>query len=281
MKVRDIPVQKITEVVRRLCIEANTLLSDDVLAAIENSLSVEESPVGRDVLRQLILNAEIARTEGIPLCQDTGMVVIFLEIGQDVHFTNGDLEDSVNEGVRQGYRDGFLRSSTLDPLTRKNLGDNTPAVIHTDIIPGDKIKVSLMVKGFGSENMSRVALFPPSSGIYGIKRFVVDRVNEAGPNSCPPVVVGVGIGGTMEKAAVLSKKSLLRPVGKRHTDPLIAKLESEILEEINRLGIGPQGLGGMVTAFDVHIETYPTHIASIPVAVNMQCHSGRHREFII
>jgi fumarate hydratase subunit alpha len=281
MDVREIPVAKVTEVVRRLCIEANTVLGDDVVAALERSLVVEESPVGQDIFRQLIRNAEIARTEGIPLCQDTGMVVVFLEIGQDVHLTQGDLETAVNEGVRQGYRDGHLRASTLDPLTRKNFGDNTPAVIHTSIFPGDRIKVALAAKGFGSENMSQVALFPPSHGIEGIKRFVVGRVDAAGANPCPPVVVGVGIGGTMEKAAILSKKSLLRPIGQRHPNAEIARLETEILEDINNLGIGPQGLGGRVTAFDVHIETYPTHIGSIPVAVNLQCHSGRHKECVI
>jgi len=281
MRVRAIPAEKITAVVRRLCIEANTVLGDDVVAALETSLAIEESPAGQDVFRQLIRNAEIARTESIPLCQDTGMVVVFLEIGQDVHLTRGDLETAVNEGVRQGYRDGRLRASTLDPLTRENFGDNTPAVIHTSIVAGDRIKVALAPKGFGSENMSRVALFPPAHGIEGIKKFVVERVDAAGPNPCPPLVVGIGIGGTMEKAAILSKKSLFRPIGLRHPNPKVARLELEILEDINKLGIGPQGLGGRVTAFDVHIETYPTHIGSIPVAVNLQCHCARHKECVI
>jgi fumarate hydratase subunit alpha len=281
MDVREISVGKITAAVRRLCIEANTILGDDAVAALESSLAVEESPVGRDIFRQLLRNAEIARTEGIPLCQDTGLVVVFLEIGQDVHLTGGDLEAAVNEGVRRGYRDGYLRASTLDPLTRKNFGDNTPAVIHTRLVPGDHIRVSLAPKGFGSENMSQVVLFPPSHGIAGIKKFVVGRVDAAGPNPCPPVVVGVGIGGTMEKAALLSKQSLLRDIGRRHPDPAVARLELELLEEINNLGIGPQGLGGRVTALDVHIETYPTHIASIPVAVNLQCHCARHKETVI
>jgi fumarate hydratase subunit alpha len=261
--------------------EANTLLGEDVVAALETSLTLEESPVGRDVLRQLIRNAEIARAESIPLCQDTGMAVVFLDIGQDVHVTGGDLESAVHEGVRRGYRDGYLRASTLDPLTRKNYGDNTPAVIHTRIVAGNRLKVALAPKGFGSENMSRVALFPPAHGIEGIKKFVVERVDAAGPNPCPPLVVGVGIGGTMEKAALLSKKSLFRPIGRRHPNPEVAQLELQILEEINRLGIGPQGLGGRVTAFDVHIETYPTHIGSIPVAVNLQCHCARHKESVI
>ena len=281
MNVRDIPVDKISDAVRRLCIEANTVLGDDAVAALKASLAVEESPVGQDIFRQLLRNAEIARTEGIPLCQDTGVVVVFLEIGQDVHLTGGDLEAAVNEGVRQGYRDGCLRASTLDPLTRKNFGDNTPAVIHTRLVPGDRIKVALAPKGFGSENMSRVALFPPSQGIEGVKKFVVERVDAAGPNPCPPLVIGVGIGGTMEKAALLSKQSLLRDIGRRHPDPAVARLELELLEDINNLGIGPQGLGGRVTALDVHIETYPTHIASIPVAVNLQCHCARHKEAVI
>ncbi len=281
MELRAISVAKITDVVRRLCIEANTILGDDAVAALEASLEIEESPVGQDIFRQLLRNAEIARTEGIPLCQDTGVVVVFLEIGQDVHLTGGDLETAVNEGVRRGYREGCLRASTLDPLTRKNFGDNTPAVIHTRLVPGDRIKVALAPKGFGSENMSRVALFPPSQGIEGVKKFVVERVDAAGPNPCPPLVVGVGIGGTMEKAALLSKQSLLRDIGRRHPDPAVARLELELLEDINNLGIGPQGLGGRVTALDVHIETYPTHIASIPVAVNLQCHCARHKEAVI
>jgi fumarate hydratase subunit alpha len=281
MELRAIPVVKITDVVRRLCIEANTILGDDAVAALEASLEIEESPVGQDIFRQLLRNAEIARTEGIPLCQDTGVVVVFLEIGQDVHLAGGDFETAINEGVRRGYREGCLRASTLDPLTRKNFGDNTPAVIHTRLVPGDRIKVALAPKGFGSENMSRVALFPPSHGIEGIKQFVVERVDAAGPNPCPPLVVGVGIGGTMEKAALLSKQSLLRDIGRRHPDPAVARLELELLEDINNLGIGPQGLGGRVTALDVHIETYPTHIASIPVAVNLQCHCARHKEAVI
>lgn len=275
------PVAKITDVVRRLCIEANTILGDDAVAALEASLAAEESPVGRDIFRQLLRNAEIARAEGIPLCQDTGVVVVFLEIGQDVHLTGGDLEAAVNEGVRRGYRDGCLRASTLDPLSRKNFGDNTPAVIHTRMVPGDRVKIALAPKGFGSENMSQVALFPPSHGIEGIKKFVVGRVDAAGPNPCPPVVVGVGIGGTMEKAALLSKQSLLRDIGRRHPDPAVARLELDLLEDINNLGIGPQGLGGRITALDVHVETYPTHIASIPVAVNLQCHCARHKEAVI
>jgi fumarate hydratase subunit alpha len=279
--VREISVATITEAVRRLCIEANTILGGDAVAALEAALAIEESPAGQDILRQLLRNAEIARTEGIPLCQDTGMVVVFLEIGQDVHLAGGDIEAAINEGVRRGYRDGRLRASTLDPLTRRNIGDNTPAVIHTRMVCGDRVKVALAPKGFGSENMSQVVLFPPSQGIEGVKKFVVERVDAAGPNPCPPLVVGVGIGGTMEKAALLSKQSLFRDIGRRHPDPDVARLELELLEDINNLGIGPQGLGGRVTALDVHIETYPTHIASIPVAVNLQCHCARHKEAVI
>jgi fumarate hydratase subunit alpha len=279
--VREISCNEISKIIKQLCIEANTILGNDVAGALKASLAVEESPVGQEVLLQLIRNAEIARAEGIPLCQDTGMAVVFLEIGQDVHLTQGDLETAVNEGVRQGYQDGYLRASTLDPLTRKNFGDNTPAVIHTSIVPGDRIKVALAPKGFGSENMSQVALLPPTHGIEAIAKFVVERVDAAGANPCPPLVVGVGIGGTMEKAAILSKKSLFRPIGRRHTDPEVARLELRLLKGINNLGIGPQGLGGRITAFDVHIETYPTHIASIPVAVNLQCHCARHKEYVI
>lgn len=281
MDVRTIPVDAVTESVRRLCIEANTVLGGDAVAALEAALAAEESPTGRDILRQLLRNAEIARTEGIPLCQDTGMVVVFLDIGQDVHLTGGDLETAVNEGVRRGYREGRLRASTLDPLTRQNFGDNTPAVIHARVVPGDRLQIALAPKGFGSENMSQVVLLPPSQGVEGIKNFVAARVDAAGPNPCPPVVVGVGIGGTMEKAALLAKRSLLREIGRRHPDPEVARLELELLEAVNDLGIGPQGLGGRITALDVHVETYPTHIASIPVAVNLQCHCARHKEAVI
>lgn len=281
MELRAIPVDAITEALRRLCIEANTVLGGDAVAALEAALAAEESPTGKDILRQLLRNAEIARTEGIPLCQDTGMAVVFLDIGQDVHLTGGDLETAVNEGVRRGYREGRLRASTLDPLTRRNFGDNTPAVIHTRVVPGDRIQIALAPKGFGSENMSQVVLLPPSQGIEGIKKFVVARVDAAGPNPCPPLVVGVGIGGTMEKAALIAKRSLLREIGRRHPDPAVARLELDLLEALNDLGIGPQGLGGRITALDVHVETYPTHIASIPVAVNLQCHCARHKEAVI
>jgi fumarate hydratase subunit alpha len=278
MGVREIQAEEITRTIRRLCIEANTILGDDVVEALKKGLEKEESTVGKDIFRQLLENAKIAREEGIPLCQDTGMVVVFIEMGQDIHIVGGDLNQSINEGVRQGYRDGYLRASSLDPLVRKNFGDNTPAIIHVEIVPGDQLKLTVIPKGFGGENMSRVALLTPASGMEGIKEFVLRTVEEAGANPCPPGIVGVGIGGTLEKAAILAKKSLLRPIDQRHPDPGIARLEEEFLEEINRLGVGPQGLGGTVTALDVHIETYPTHIASLPVAVNLQCNCHRHKE---
>jgi fumarate hydratase subunit alpha len=281
MGAREISAEDITRTVRRLCIEANTVLGEDVIEAYTKGLEREESPVGRDALRQLLENARIAQEEGLPLCQDTGLAVVFVEMGQDIHIVNGDLNDAIHEGVRQGYRDGYLRASSLDPLTRKNFGDNTPAIIHVEMVSGDRFKLSVAPKGFGSENMSRVVLFPPAVGIEGIKKYVVQRVEESGPNPCPPVIVGVGIGGTFEKAALIAKKSLFRPLGQRHPNPEIAQLEIELLEEINQLGIGPLGLGGRVTALDVHVETYPTHIASIPVAVNIQCHCDRHQEAML
>ena len=281
MVTKEVQASEITKTIKRLCIEANTVLEEDVIAAYEKGLEIEESPVGKDCFRQLLENAKIAKEEGIALCQDTGLAVVFVEMGQDVHVIGGDLNEAIHEGVRQGYRDGYFRVSSLDPLTRKNFGDNTPAIIHVEMVSGDRLKLSVAPKGFGSENMSRVVLFPPAVGIEGVKRYIVQRVEESGPNPCPPVVVGVGIGGTFEKAALIAKKSLFRPLGQRHPNPEIAQLEIELLEEINRLGIGPLGLGGRVTALDVHIETYPTHIASIPVAVNIQCHCDRHKEALL
>jgi fumarate hydratase subunit alpha len=278
---REINVKLITEKVKDLCIKANTVLEEDVLLAYERALETEESPIGKDHFRQLLENAKVAREEGIALCQDTGLAVVFVELGQEVHVAGGDLNEAIHEGVRQGYRQGYLRASSLDPLTRKNIGDNTPAMIHVEIVPGEKIKLAVAPKGFGSENMSRVVLFPPAVGIEGVKKFVVQRVEESGSNPCPPVVVGVGIGGTFEVAALIAKKSLLRPLGQRNPNPEIAKLEEEILDEINKLGIGPMGLGGRITALDVHVETFPTHIASIPVAVNIQCHCDRHKEAVL
>ncbi len=275
---KTIPVESVTNEVRRLCMEACTLLGDDVVAVLERSRKAEEAPIGREILGRIIENARIAAETKTPLCQDTGMAVIFLEIGQDVHFVGGSLYEAVHEGVRQGYADGYLRKSVLHPITRVNTGDNTPAVIHTEIVPGDRLKIVMAPKGFGSENMSRVMMFPPSAGIEGVKDFIVQRVEESGGNPCPPVVVGVGLGGNFEKAALLAKKSLLRPLGTVNADPTLAELEKELLERINNLGIGPMGLGGRTTALAVHVNSYPTHIAGLPCAVNIQCHSCRHRE---
>ena len=281
MGMREIHAGEITSTIRRLCIEANTSMEDDMIAALNSSLEKEESPVGKDILRQLLENAEIAKSEGIPLCQDTGLAVVFIEMGQDIHIIGGELNKSIHEGVRQGYRNGYLRASSLDPLIRRNFGDNTPAIIHLEMVPGDKLKLILVPKGFGAENMSKITLLKPYSGVEGIKEFIVQTVEEAGANACPPVIVGVGIGGTLEKAALIAKKSLLRTIGQRHSDHEIARLEEELLEKINALGIGPQGLGGKVTALDVHIETYPTHIAGLPVAVNLQCNCHRHKEAVL
>ena len=278
---REISTDDITSVIEKLCIDSNTILGDDVLDAIRQAHKQETSEVGQEVLCQILENAALARDQKLPLCQDTGLAVVFIELGQDVHLVGGDLETAVNEGVRRGYINGYLRKSSLDPVKRENYGDNTPAIIHIDIIPGDKLKISVATKGFGAENMSEVVLFPPATGIDGIKRFVVERVEKAGANACPPVIVGIGLGGNLEKAALIAKKSLLRPLGVRHPDPEIAQIEEDILTEINKLGIGPQGMGGSVTALDVHIETYPTHIGSLPVAVNLQCHCHRHKEQVL
>ncbi len=275
---RSIRVDEVAAGVKKLCIEACTILGEDVVQSLKRAEAIEESPIGKEILARIIENAEIARNENIPLCQDTGMAVIFLEIGQDVFFEGGLLTDSIQEGVRRAYKDGYLRKSVLHPITRANTGDNTPAVIHTEIIPGDRLKITVAAKGFGSENMSRVMMFPPSAGVEGVKNFVVERVQESGGNPCPPIIVGVGLGGTFEKAALIAKKALLRPVGSMNPDPLLAELERDLLDRINGLGIGPMGLGGRTTALAVHVNAYPTHIASIPCAVNIQCHSSRHRE---
>jgi len=259
-----------------LCQEANFHLPGDVGRCFENALAAEKSPTGRDVLNQLRENARIAAAEEVPICQDTGFAVVFLELGQDVHVTGGDLYAAVNQGVRQGYQEGFLRKSIAHPLTRVNTGDNTPAVIHTTIVPGEALKITVAPKGGGSENMSAVAMLKPAQGMAGIKKFVVETVERAGPNPCPPVVVGVGIGGTFEMAAYLAKKALLRETGAPSPDPAAAALERELLPEINCLGIGPAGLGGSTTALAVHVELYGAHIASLPVAVNLNCHAARH-----
>ncbi|MGO9120342.1 MAG: fumarate hydratase [Desulfomonilaceae bacterium] len=275
---RTISVHDISAAVKKLCMEACTILGEDVLKTLERAQAAEESPIGKEILGRIIENAAIAKTENIPLCQDTGMAVLFLEIGQDLHFDGGLLTEAIQEGVRRGYEEGHLRKSVLHPITRINTGDNTPAVIHTEIVSGDRLKITMAPKGFGSENMSRVTMFPPSAGMEAVKDFVVQRVQESGGNPCPPIIVGLGLGGTFEKAALIAKKALLRSLGSKNPDPLLADLENDLLDRINRLGIGPMGLGGKTTALAVHVNTYPTHIASIPCAVNIQCHSSRHRE---
>jgi fumarate hydratase subunit alpha len=278
---REINVKLITEKVKDLCMKANTDLGEDVLQAFDRAMEGEESPLGVEILRELKENARIAKEENVPICQDTGFAVVFVEIGQDVHLVGGDLNEALQEGVRQGYQDGYLRKSICHPFTRANTGDNTPAIIHTEVVPGDKVKITVAPKGGGSENMSRVTMLTPSDGIEGIKRFVIQRVKESGSNPCPPTVVGVGIGGTFEQSALLAKKSLLRSLGSRNPDPELDRLESEVLTEINKLGIGPQGLGGRTTSLAVHILMMPCHIASFPLAVNIQCHAQRHKEAII
>lgn len=278
---REIDVRLITEKVKELCISANTDLGDDVLKAIDWAMEKEESPLGVEILKELKENARIAKEEQVPICQDTGFAVVFIELGQEVHLVGGNLYEAIDEGVRQGYREGYLRKSLCHPFTRVNTGDNTPAIIHTEVVPGDKVKIVVAPKGGGSENMSRVTMLTPSEGIEGVKRYVVQRVKESGSNPCPPTIVGVGIGGTLEKAALLAKKSLLRPLGSENPDPELMKLEQEILAEINKLGIGPQGLGGRTTTLAVHILMMPCHIASLPLAVNIQCHAQRHKEAVI
>lgn len=279
---REISTDQITKAVRQLAIDASYDLGSDVVEAIKKARTVEASPVGKDILGQIITNAEIAINEKAPMCQDTGYAVLFVELGQDVHVVGGDFNEALHEGIRRGYADGFLRKSVLgDPLERKNTGDNTPAVIHTEIVPGDKIKITIAPKGGGSENMSEIKMLKPSDGVNGVKEFVIDRVRRSGGNPCPPVIIGVGIGGTFEKCAMLAKKALLRPVGSRHPKKYYADLELELLDKINKLGIGPQGLGGTTTALDVHIEVHPCHIASLPAAVNTQCHAARHKEVVL
>ncbi|OUP00889.1 fumarate hydratase [Sellimonas sp.] len=274
---RTVNVSEITEQIKEMCIEANHYLSEDMKNALSESEKQEKSPLGKQILCQLQENLKIASEDMIPICQDTGMAVIFLEIGQDVHLEGGPLEDAVNEGVRQGYKEGYLRKSVVrDPIERENTKDNTPAVIHYEIVAGDRIRITVAPKGFGSENMSRVFMLKPADGIEGVKEAILTAVRDAGPNACPPMVVGVGIGGTFEKCALMAKKALTREVG-RHSDiPYVKELEEELLTKINQLGIGPGGLGGTTTAFAVNINTYPTHIAGLPVAVNICCHVNRH-----
>ncbi|ABN54285.1 MAG TPA: fumarate hydratase [Hungateiclostridium thermocellum] len=279
---RTIHVDSITEAVEKLCMDSNYYLNDDIINGLEKGLEKEESDNGKEILSKIIENAQIAREKAVAICQDTGMAVVFMDIGQDVHITGGNLTDAINEGVRRGYEKGYLRKSVVnDPIERINTKDNTPAVIHYNIVDGDKIKITVAPKGFGSENMSALKMLTPSQGIEGVKNFIIETVEKAGPNPCPPIVVGVGIGGTMEKAAFLAKKALLRPIDKRNDIPYLKELEEEMLERINRLGIGPSGLGGRITALGVNIEVFPTHIAGLPVAVNINCHATRHAEIII
>lgn len=275
--IREINVSEITAAIKEMCIQANHFLSPDMDKALKAATANEESPLGKKILNQLQENLKIAGEDMIPICQDTGMAVFFIEIGQDVHFTGGVLEDAINEGVRQGYTDGYLRKSVVkDPLIRENTKDNTPAVIHYSIVSGDKVKITFAPKGFGSENMSRVFMLKPADGIEGVKNAILTAVSDAGPNACPPMVVGVGVGGTFEKCAIMAKKALTREAGTHSDIVYVAELEKEMLEKINNLGIGPGGLGGSTTALAVNINTYPTHIAGLPVAVNICCHVNRH-----
>jgi fumarate hydratase subunit alpha len=279
--IREISIHEITSVVRQLCIDANYNLGEDVLSILDKAIEEEESPTAREVLKELIANATIAREEKVPICQDCGLAVVFLEIGQDVRITGGGLNDAINEGVRQGYEQGYLRKSACHPLSRKNTGDNTPAIIHVEIVPGDTMKIIFAPKGGGAENMSRVTMLTPAAGIEGVKDFVVNRIKESGSNPCPPTIVGIGIGGTFERSAILAKKAILREMGERNPDPELANIEQDILKKINKLGIGPMGYGGTTTSLEVFLEMEPCHIASLPLAVNVQCHAARHKEAVI
>ena len=275
--IREINVKELTDNISEMCIQANHYLSPDMDVCMKQAVETEKSELGKKILNQLQENLEIADKEMIPICQDTGMAVIFMEIGQDVHFVGGDFEEAVNEGVRRGYVDGYLRKSVVkDPLIRENTKDNTPAILHTKIVPGDKVKITVAPKGFGSENMSRIFMLKPADGIEGVKNAILTAVKDAGPNACPPMVVGVGIGGTFEKCALLAKQALTRPVNEQSDIPYVKEMEEEMLTKINHLGIGPGGLGGTTTARAVNINTYPTHIAGLPVAINICCHVNRH-----
>ena len=279
---REINVKVVEDAIRNLSIEANYYIGNDIKEAIMKYKEEEPYAIAESVLDKILLNSDIACKEEMPMCQDTGMACVFLEIGQDVHFTGGLLENAINEGVRRGYSDGYLRKSVVkDPIDRVNTKDNTPAIIYYDIVEGDKVKITLAPKGFGSENMSRIGMLKPADGLEGVKNFIIETVRLAGPNPCPPMVVGVGIGGTFDKAAYLAKKALLRPINIRNKDEFYSELEVELLEKINELGIGPQGFGGRTTALGLNIETYPTHIAGLPVAVNINCHATRHKEIIL
>ncbi|HUJ90718.1 MAG TPA: fumarate hydratase [Syntrophorhabdales bacterium] len=278
---REVQVDAIRDAVEKLFIEANYELPEDVIGRFKDALGEEESPVGREVIEELLLNARIARDERIPICQDTGLAILFMEIGQDVHITGGDLEEAATEGVCRAYKKGYLRKSACDPFTRTNTGDNTPPILHVRIAPGERIRLIAMPKGGGSENYSEVRMLTPSEGAEGVKRFVLEMVQKAGPNPCPPITVGIGIGGNFETSALLSKEALMLPFGKRNNDPLLRDLELSILGDVNKLGIGPEGYGGSVTALDLHIKARPCHIASLPVAVNIQCHAHRIKEATI
>ncbi|RLC48860.1 MAG: fumarate hydratase [Candidatus Cloacimonadota bacterium] len=280
---REISVSEVIPVVKKLCMDANYYIGEDVIEKIKEFREKEKSPTGREILDIILKNDELAAKEQMPMCQDTGVAVIFVELGQDVHIVGGDFYEAINEGVRQGYKDGYLRKSMVDGpvIKRKNTGDNTPAVIHTKIVPGDNIKIIVAPKGGGSENMSEVKMMKAADGIEGVKDFVVDRVRRSGGNPCPPMIVGVGMGGNFEKSALLAKESLLRPLNEKNPDPELAEIEQELLARINKLGIGPQGLGGTTTALAVFIKRFPCHIASMPVAVNIQCHAARHKQAII
>ncbi|MEE9316383.1 MAG: fumarate hydratase [bacterium] len=279
---REVTSEEITQAVENLCISSNCTLSEDVWKALREKLKNEESLVGKEVLEEILENDRMAEEEKLPLCQDTGFTTIFVEMGQEVRVTEGDFYQAINKGVGNGYRKGYLRKSVVkDPLRRKNTGDNTPAWVHIDIVPGNKLKISVMPKGAGSENMSTVKMLSPIEGVQGVKKFVLDWVKERGANACPPLVVGVGIGGTFEGVAKLAKKALLRPIGSKNPEPFYAEMEEELLKEINNLGLGPQGLGGSSTALAVHIKTYPCHIASLPLAINLQCHAVRHATIIL
>lgn len=279
---RDISAAQITEAVKELCIRANCFLNEDIGCALKKAGETEDYPPAQEILAILQKNAEVARKQSMAICQDTGMAVVFLTIGQDVHITGGSLEEAVNAGVRKGYEEGFLRKSVVaDPLRRKNTGDNTPAVIHTRIVPGNELKIEVAPKGFGSENMSRVAMLNPSDGLDGVKKFVLETVRLAGPNPCPPMILGVGIGGTFEKVAQMAKEALLVPLDEEHSDPFYATLEKELLALVNETGIGPQGFGGRTTCLGVKIRVYPTHIAGLPVAVNVGCHVTRHSQAVL
>ena len=279
---RELSVSAIIHAGARLCIDANTNLPPDVRRAIADFQNREDWPVARTVLDKIVENYQIAAGEQVPICQDTGMACVFLEIGQDVHLTGGDLREAVDEGVRRGYETGFLRKSVVaDPVRRGNTGDNTPAMLYTEIVPGEQVKITVVPKGFGSENMSAIRMFKPSAGLQGIKDFILETVEAAGPNPCPPMVIGVGIGGTFDKAALLAKKALMRPLDEPNPDPFYAELEREMLEKVNALGIGPQGFGGLTTAIGLNIETLPTHIAGMPCAININCHVTRHKTEVL